>query len=68
MLKQKFSPTPPRQAIAPSTADKQGATVRCDECGDEVPAEKAVKSEAQDYLRHFCGLECYGKWRSRQNQ
>jgi hypothetical protein len=64
MLKQKLSPTPPRGKIMPAPADT--GTVSCDECASEVPAEKAIKSEAQDYVRHFCGLECYGRWQKRQ--
>jgi len=66
MLKQKPSPTPPRRNIMPAPADM--GYVTCHECATDVPAEKAVKSEAQDYVRHFCGLECFGRWHTRQMQ
>jgi len=31
-----------------------------------VPAEKAVKAESEDYVRHFCGLKCFRKWQERR--
>lgn len=41
--------------------------VRCAECLKQVPAERAVKSETEDYVRHFCGLDCLHRWqRARQ--
>ena len=37
--------------------------VACDICLKEVPASEVKNCEATDYVRHFCGLECYEKWR-----
>lgn len=37
--------------------------VICDICLKEVPITEAVVPEAEDYVVHFCGLECYEKWR-----
>ena len=37
--------------------------VRCEMCRKEVPASEAVVPEAQDYLMHFCGLDCYARWK-----
>lgn len=39
--------------------------VKCDECMKEVPSSEAKSVEASDYVAHFCGLECYDKWRRR---
>jgi hypothetical protein len=48
--------------------DKSGkqdeALVSCDVCLKEIPASEARSDEADDYVRHFCGLECYDKWRA----
>lgn len=41
----------------------EGTMVECDICLKEIPASEARNSEATDYVRHFCGLECYEKWR-----
>ena len=37
--------------------------VPCEVCRKEVPKSESVVPEASDYLIHFCGLECYDKWK-----
>ena len=34
----------------------------CDVCLKEIPKSEAKVAEAEDYVRHFCGLECFEKW------
>jgi hypothetical protein len=29
----------------------------------EVPISEAIVPEATDYIAHFCGVDCYDKWR-----
>ena len=41
--------------------------VSCAICLKEVPITEAVIPEAADYVAHFCGLDCYEKWK-RQSQ
>lgn len=43
-------------------------TVKCDICMKEVPASEAKNEEAEDYVVHFCGLECYSKWKEQKQQ
>lgn len=38
-------------------------SVKCDVCLKEVPVSEATVPEASDYFVHFCGLECYAKWK-----
>jgi len=38
--------------------------VACGVCMKEVPKSAAVVPEATDYVMHFCGLDCYEKWKS----
>jgi Domain of unknown function (DUF3330) len=38
--------------------------VCCEVCLKEVPIAEAMVPEASDYFVHFCGLECYEKWKS----
>ena len=38
--------------------------VKCDVCLKEVPITEATVPEATDYVAHFCGLECYEKWKA----
>ncbi|MGB4359727.1 MAG: DUF3330 domain-containing protein [Rhodoferax sp.] len=37
--------------------------VQCEVCLKEVPLSEATIPEASDYFVHFCGLECYEKWK-----
>jgi len=30
----------------------------------EIPKSEAMVAEATDYVLHFCGLECYAKWKA----
>jgi hypothetical protein len=38
-------------------------TVQCDVCMAEIPLSEAKSAEAEEYVMHFCGLDCYDKWR-----
>ncbi len=40
----------------------EGATVSCAVCLKEIPTDQASKVELEDYVRYFCGLDCYQKW------
>jgi hypothetical protein len=41
--------------------------VACDICHKEVPLSEAKVPYAADYVAHFCGLECYDKWRKQSD-
>jgi len=41
----------------------EATMVSCDICLKEIPVSEASNCEATDYVIHFCGLECYEKWR-----
>lgn len=38
--------------------------VACEVCMKEVPISEATVPEATDYVVHFCGLDCYQKWKT----
>mgnify|MGYP003578089264 FL=1 len=38
--------------------------VSCHTCRHEIPLSEAVVPEARDYVVHFCGLDCYERWRT----
>ncbi len=48
----------------PSEVEK----IPCDVCRKEVPLSEAMIPEAEEYVAHFCGLECYEKWKQESNQ
>lgn len=51
-----------------ATNDKSGEVkhVACEICLKEVPISEAKVVEATDYFVHFCGLECYDKWKNQR--
>jgi len=42
--------------------------VACNVCLKEVPISEAKVAEATDYVVHFCGLECYDKWKNQRGK
>jgi hypothetical protein len=48
-----------------TTRDKplDAGRVACEVCLKEVPVSEAKVAEATDYVVHFCGLDCYEKWK-----
>jgi hypothetical protein len=45
---------------------KEPDHVSCDLCMKEVPIDEANSFEAVDYVIHFCGLECFEKWKKKK--
>ena len=50
--------------MAASDKPIEPTLVACEVCLKEVPIGEAVIPEASDYFAHFCGLQCYEKWKS----
>jgi len=46
----------------PSDPDR----VACNVCFKEIPLSEAVNEEATAYVVHFCGLDCYAKWKTQE--
>ncbi len=40
--------------------------VTCAVCLKEIPASVAMSQEGDEYTQHFCGLECYSKWKQQR--
>ncbi len=39
--------------------------IACEVCHKEIPLSEANRFEVEDYVAHFCGLECYSTWKQR---
>jgi len=46
----------------PMTEKKDKAALSCSVCLKEVDQSESETYEVEDYVHHFCGLECYSKW------
>jgi len=42
--------------------------VSCEVCLKEVPLSEAKRFEDEDYVAHFCGLDCYAEWKRRSEK
>lgn len=56
----------PAGAKVAQCADEDACRVtRCEICLKEVPPDAVNVADAQDYVHHFCGLDCLDLWRRR---
>ena len=62
----------PNRSLTPAGAplvscdDEAGCEMRqCEVCLTEIPADAVNVADAQDYVHHFCGLDCLDVWRAR---
>ena len=42
--------------------------IACEVCLKEIPESVAQSMEGDDYIHHFCGLECYNTWQDSENK
>ena len=43
-------------------AKKTALQLRCEECRKHIPKSVANTAEGGEYIKFFCGLECYEQW------
>lgn len=39
--------------------------IDCEICMKDIPLSAAVTEEGEDYVMHFCGLDCYRAWKEK---
>ncbi|MFV2057912.1 MAG: DUF3330 domain-containing protein [Thiohalomonadales bacterium] len=42
--------------------------LECEVCMKELANPASYSQEADDYVQHFCGIECYTKWKTKHEQ
>lgn len=42
--------------------------VPCEICLKEIPVSEAKIDEASGYVAHFCGLDCYSRWKEQEKK
>ena len=50
------------------TLMEQEEKVTCDICLKEIPLSEAEIEHTLEYVRHFCGVDCYEEWVSSRHR
>ena len=50
--------------IKPTTEEP---ALSCEVCLKEIPESVAQSLEGEDYVHHFCGSDCFEKWKTRHH-
>ena len=45
---------------------KEEEKIACHVCKKEIPKAAAVHAEGQDYVLHFCNVECMDYWKKEE--
>jgi hypothetical protein len=48
--------------------EKKEKKLPCHVCKKMIPKAAALHPEGQDYVLHFCSLECLDYWQNRKNR
>lgn len=54
--------TPAGGVVAQCSDENSCTMVSCAVCLKEIPADSVRLTDAQDYVHHFCGLDCLEAW------
>ena len=57
----KYSVTPPRSKVR-APADAESGKVSCHDCRAEIDPADSYRADADEYVYHFCGTQCYQRW------
>ncbi|MFO7543688.1 MAG: DUF3330 domain-containing protein [Thiobacillus sp.] len=53
----------PAGGLVAQCSDEASCTVMsCEVCLNEIPSDSVGLTDAQDYVHHFCGLNCLEAW------
>ena len=55
--------TPAGARLAQCSDEDACSVVSCAVCLKEIPADSIRVTDAQEYVHHFCGLDCLEIWR-----
>jgi hypothetical protein len=56
----------PAGGLMVQCADEEACTVfSCEVCLKDIPGDSVKLNDVQDYVHHFCGLDCLEAWQKR---
>jgi hypothetical protein len=54
--------TPGGAKLMDCEGDHECTLLTCEMCLIDLPADGAIREEGEDYIAHFCGLDCLQRW------
>ena len=54
--------------ITPCESEVGCKPLSCAECMKEIPADTGHSADVDDYVQHFCGLDCFQAWQKKRQQ
>ena len=52
--------------VAACEDEAQCQPLNCAECLTQIPKEAPYTADLDDYVHHFCGLDCWEAWRKKR--
>lgn len=62
-MRNRENQTPAGSPLLDCENDHECTVLACDFCLKELPDSGPIAEEGQDYIAHFCGLDCLEAWR-----
>lgn len=50
-----------------NTPKAEEPLLACKVCMKDIPESVGKSPEAEDYVQHFCGIECFSEWEKRND-
>ncbi|MGD2118539.1 MAG: DUF3330 domain-containing protein [Chromatiales bacterium] len=50
----------------PDLPEEELEKIACEICLAEIPPGKDEYVETDDYVMHFCGIDCYTRWKQQK--
>lgn len=47
---------------------KEPDNIACEICLEELVNPESYNQEADEYVQHYCGIECYSMWKSKDEE
>ena len=53
------------ESMSDQKSKKEEPALACEVCLKEIDHEEAETFEVDEYVHHFCGLDCYSRWQKK---
>ena len=54
--------------MAKTDDEEEERLLDCEVCLKEIPLSEDSSDEVREYVSHYCGIECYQRWREGEGE